>query len=131
MAGWNDDELSGAAARGPGRSRSTGCGRRELERARDEACGECARVAGRAVLGERRERDVGEHVEDEHDADQRECRQPPPTGRTVGRVGVPGVATGSVATCSLDTLPPHTGARPFAALGPCSSASSGGPTPSS
>ncbi len=37
-----------------------------------------------------------------------------------------GSATGSVAACSLDTLPPHTGARPAAALGSVVPAASAG-----
>src|SRR5688572_8523494 len=37
-----------------------------------------------------------------------------------------GSATGSVAACSLDTLPPHTGARHVAALGPFVPAASAG-----
>ena len=69
-------------------------------------------------LGNGGNSDQRDDVEDDDAGDQQQpaiARRPSRRARGVGDVGA--WAPGSVATCSLDTLPPHTGARRDAALG--------------
>ena len=132
MLGWNVTSVGGRRA-GRVEVDRPSCGAGNSRRARDEARRECARLAGRAApwgtagtpRKARMSRTMTTPISDE------------PAGGDP-RPGASGAATASgarrpasVATCSLDTLPPHTGARPCAALGPCSSPRRAAPTPSS
>ena len=76
-----------------------------------------------APFGDGGNEDEGGDVEDDDRADQEEPARDSTTAVGAGAWPAPASAsepctTTSVATCSLDTLPPHTGARHDAALGP-------------
>ena len=115
MLGW---KVTRSIARGRwlGREVQTMCGAGNSSVLVDEADGVRARVARAAALGERRDQDERDDVDDDDAADEQEPARRQPRRR--GRGCWAGVsATASVATGSLDTVPPHTGARRSAALG--------------